>query len=168
MLENYLLHIWHIQITIKIHYFHSGILSLINQHRLRGRYRCLSTSDQCKKNTLLCNVNQLSNIRFFYCTALYSRLKQHAAHSLVPLRSRLTLGKCPRPESPIPTVSRLSHRDFPTTPELDNKLCTSRTYVLQVLGGRDFMWYVFDDLLIVRIYLIYRSSSKVEPILWLL
>ena len=65
------------QITIWIHYFHSGILYLISLHRLRGRSKCLSMSDQCKKNTLLCNIDQLSNIGIFYWTGLYSRMKQH-------------------------------------------------------------------------------------------
>ena len=72
--------------------------------------------------------------RIFWCTALFSHMKQHAADSLVRLLCRLILGKCPHPESTIPTVSRLSHRDFPNTPELNNKLCTSGTYMLQILG----------------------------------
>ena len=89
-----------------------------------------------QKHTLLCNVDLLSDHEIFYCTALYSRMKQHTANSLVRLLCRLTLGKCLHPESPIPTLSRLSHWDFPTTRELDNnKLCTRGTYMLQMVEG---------------------------------
>ena len=48
---------------------------------------------------------------------------------------QLTLGEGPRPETSIPIVSRLSHWDFPATPELDNKLCTGGIYMLWMVDG---------------------------------